>query len=129
MDMKAEALAAEGRIRARVRETPVEPSPHLGRPGGAHVHLKLENLQYHWVLESLDGSVEVIACSPENSAVMHYSIRAGRILEMESKPTLSDGTAGVALAGCLKDRGRRGSGNVVVLCGANIARDRLKEIL
>lgn len=36
----------------------------------------------------------IIGCSPENSAVMIHSLRAGEILEMESKPTLSDGTAG-----------------------------------
>jgi len=38
--------------------------------------------------------VAVIGCSPENSAVMIHSLRAGRILELESRPTLSDGTAG-----------------------------------
>ncbi|MGQ0701521.1 MAG: threonine/serine dehydratase [Gemmatimonadales bacterium] len=38
--------------------------------------------------------VRVIGCSPENSAVMIASVRAGRILELESTPTLSDGTAG-----------------------------------
>ncbi len=36
----------------------------------------------------------IIGCSPENSAVMIHSIRAGKVLELESKPTLSDGTAG-----------------------------------
>lgn len=45
-------------------------------------------------LKSVHPNIEVIACSPENSAVMHHSLEAGRILEMESKPTLSDGTAG-----------------------------------
>ncbi len=38
--------------------------------------------------------VEVIGCQPENSAVMHESIKAGEILDIPSKPTLSDGTAG-----------------------------------
>ena len=46
------------------------------------------------VLKAANPGVKVIACSPENSAVMIHSIRAGRILELESKPTLSDGTAG-----------------------------------
>ena len=46
------------------------------------------------VLKVARPGVKVIACSPENSAVMIHSIRAGRILELESKPTLSDGTAG-----------------------------------
>lgn len=36
----------------------------------------------------------VIACSPANSAVMHRSLEAGRIVEVPSLPTLSDGTAG-----------------------------------
>jgi threonine dehydratase len=36
----------------------------------------------------------VIACSPSNSAVMIRSIEAGRILDVASQPTLSDGTAG-----------------------------------
>lgn len=121
--------------------------------------------------------IEVVACSPENSAVMHHSAAAGRILEMESKPTLSDGTAGavepgaitldlcrrlvdryvlvseseirdamrliidrhhtliegaagVAVAGLLKERDRFAGRNVVVvLCGANISRERLKDVL
>lgn len=38
--------------------------------------------------------VRVVGCSPANSAVMYHSLRAGRILEMPSEPTLSDGTAG-----------------------------------
>jgi len=128
-------------------------------------------------LKSAHAPVEVIACSPENSAVMHHSVAAGRILEMESKPTLSDGTAGavepgaitldlcrrlvdryvlvseseirdamrlvidrhhtliegaagVAVAGFLKEKERFAGRNVViVLCGANISRDRLKDVL
>ncbi len=45
-------------------------------------------------LKSLDENIEIIGCLPENSPVMYESIRAGKIIEMESKPTLSDGTAG-----------------------------------
>ncbi len=37
---------------------------------------------------------KIVACSPENSAVMHASLQAGRILELESTTTLSDSTAG-----------------------------------
>lgn len=43
----------------------------------------------------------IIGCSPENSAVMILSLRAGEILELESKPTLSDGTAGGVERGAL----------------------------
>ncbi len=45
-------------------------------------------------LKSMDAATRVIGCSPANSAVMAASVRAGRILDLESKPTLSDGTAG-----------------------------------
>ena len=45
-------------------------------------------------LKGIGRDVEVIACSPENSRVMHESVAAGRILEMESEPTLSESTAG-----------------------------------
>jgi threonine dehydratase len=45
-------------------------------------------------LKSIDASTRVIGCSPENSPVMIESIKANKIIEMESLPTLSDGTAG-----------------------------------
>jgi threonine dehydratase len=45
-------------------------------------------------LKQIWTDLTVVGCSPENSAVMIHSIRAGRILELESQPTLSDGTAG-----------------------------------
>jgi len=37
---------------------------------------------------------EIIGCQPKNSAVMYASIQAGKVLEIPSLPTLSDGTAG-----------------------------------
>ena len=45
-------------------------------------------------LKSVWSSIQVIGCSPENSAVMIHSIKKGEILDLESQPTLSDGTAG-----------------------------------
>ena len=36
----------------------------------------------------------VVGASPRNSAVMHASLEAGELLDLPSKPTLSDGTAG-----------------------------------
>ena len=38
--------------------------------------------------------IQVVGCSPKNSAVMLQSILSEEILEIESKSTLSDGTAG-----------------------------------
>jgi threonine dehydratase len=45
-------------------------------------------------IKSVRPEVDVIGCSPENSRVMIESVKAGRILEMPSLPTISDGTAG-----------------------------------
>ena len=45
-------------------------------------------------LKSRRPGVRFIGCSPANSAVMMESVKAGRILDLPSLPTLSDGTAG-----------------------------------
>ncbi len=45
-------------------------------------------------LKSVRPEIEVIACSPANSCVMHQSLEAGELLDLPSEPTLSDGTAG-----------------------------------
>lgn len=45
-------------------------------------------------LKAVKPGIKIIGCLPENSPVMAESIKAGRIIEMESLPTLSDGSAG-----------------------------------
>jgi len=45
-------------------------------------------------LKAVDENIEIIGCQPENSAVMYESVKAGKILDLESKPTISDGSAG-----------------------------------
>lgn len=45
-------------------------------------------------LKSEDETVKIIGCLPQNSPVMYESVKADRIIKMESQPTLSDGTAG-----------------------------------
>ena len=45
-------------------------------------------------LKSIHPDVSIIGCSPQNSQVMIQSIRAGKILDLPSRPTISDGTAG-----------------------------------
>lgn len=39
-------------------------------------------------------ATEIIGCWPENSRVLHESIKAGRILDFPEQPTLSESTAG-----------------------------------
>lgn len=46
------------------------------------------------VLKTRNENVRVIGCQPAASPVMARSITAGHIIEMQSEPTLSDGTAG-----------------------------------
>lgn len=128
-------------------------------------------------LKSAWPHVRVVGCSPANSQVMIQSVNAGKLLDLPSEPTLSDGTAGgveansitfplvrdlvdefvtvseteiaealrlfmdahhmmiegaagVAIAAMIKSanswRGRRIG---VVLCGANIALETLREAL
>ena len=45
-------------------------------------------------LKSIKPGTAIVACQPEASAVMTRSVAAGRILDLPSEPTLSDGTAG-----------------------------------
>ncbi len=45
-------------------------------------------------LKSQETSASIYGCQPENSRVMFESLKAGYILDLESLPTLSDGTAG-----------------------------------
>jgi threonine dehydratase len=45
-------------------------------------------------MKSLLPDIQVIGCQPSASAVMTHSIKSGKIIDMISDPTLSDGTAG-----------------------------------
>ncbi len=128
-------------------------------------------------LKSVRPDVQVFGCSPQNSQVMALSVQAGKLLDLPSLPTLSDGTAGgveagsitfplcrdyvdqyiavsekeiaaslrefigaqhmliegsaaVAIAGFQKTAGQlQGARVVILLCGANISLETLKEIL
>ncbi len=120
---------------------------------------------------------EIIGCQPKNSPEMSASVRAGEYREVESKPTLSDGSAGgferdaitfdlcqklidefiliseeeiknairlmiqhhskliegaaaVAVASVLNNPAKFSSkSTVVVVCGANISKEELQEVL
>ncbi len=52
-------------------------------------------------LKSIHPGVEIIGCSPQNSQVMIRSVDAGKILDLPSLPTISDGTAGGIEPGAL----------------------------
>lgn len=52
------------------------------------------------VLKSRSPGTHIVGCQPVNSAVMMQSVAAGRVLELESQDTLSDGTAGLSGSFC-----------------------------
>jgi threonine dehydratase len=52
-------------------------------------------------LKSVNPSLAVVACQPAASAVMTESVKAGKILDLPSVATLSDGTAGGIEAGAI----------------------------
>ena len=126
--------------------------------------------------KSISPTTKIVACSPQNSAVMLESIKAGKLLDLPSKPTLSDGTAGgveedsitfglcqqlideavtvseedikralkdfitthhmliegaaaVVLAAYEKLKPSLAGNIVLILCGANISPDDLKQVL
>lgn len=45
-------------------------------------------------LKSKNKRVKIIGCEPKNSCTMSQSIKAGKIVEIEHKPTLAEGSAG-----------------------------------
>lgn len=45
-------------------------------------------------LKSVNPKIKIYGCSPENSQVMIQSVKAGKVLDLPSLPTLSEGTAG-----------------------------------
>jgi len=65
LDVKDAVLRAERRIRRYVRETPLEPSPDLSAAVGAHVLLKLENLQITGSFKLRGALSRLLALTPE----------------------------------------------------------------
>lgn len=53
------------------------------------------------VLRDVNPACRVVGCSPSASAAMAASVAAGRVVEITSEPTLSDGTAGGIEAGTI----------------------------
>ena len=68
MNIEKEVLQAEARIRPHIRETPLDPSPHLSRLGGAEVFCKLENLQHTGSFKTRGAMSRLTAMSPEERA-------------------------------------------------------------
>lgn len=68
MDVRAEVLEAEERIRPYIRETILEYSPCLSKLGDAHVWCKLENLQYTGAFKVRGAMNKLLSLSPGDRA-------------------------------------------------------------
>lgn len=82
-------IAGQGTLGVELRaQGPPLDAVVLAVGGGGLISGVGADLKTHW------RDVEVIGAQPSNSPVMAASIRAGHVVELESRPTLSDGTAG-----------------------------------
>ena len=105
-----EAGKAEAERSGRVWISPYNDAKIVGGQGTVAVELEGQAGEYDAILVPVGGGglaggiagylkalypkIEVIGCQPINSAVMYESVKAGRILDIESLPTLSDGSSG-----------------------------------
>lgn len=80
-------------------------------------------------LKTIDPGIEIIGCQPENSPVMYESVKAGRIIEMESLPTLSDGTAGGLEKGSLTFNICKSCVDEFILVSEDEIKDAIKLVL
>lgn len=81
------------------------------------------------LLKSIWPGTVVVGCSPENSPVMIESIRAGRILDLPSRPTVSDGTAGGVEAGAITYEWCRSLADQLVTVSEDEIRQAMRAVL
>ena len=85
----AEVIAGQGSCGVEIAEQLPEVTDVFVAIGGGGLIAGIGS-----VLKSRNPETQIIGCQPEASAVMTKSLEAGRILDLASEPTLSDGTAG-----------------------------------
>lgn len=82
-------IGGQGTIGIEMLETVSNPNNILATVGGGGLISGIGS----YVKKKVPRT-QVIGCQPENSPEMSVSVRAGEYREIESKPTLSDGSAG-----------------------------------
>ena len=68
IDVVKEVLQAERRIRAHIRETPLDFSPHFSRMGDCNLFFKLENLQHTGSFKARGAINKLLSLTPEQQA-------------------------------------------------------------
>ncbi len=84
-----QVIAGQGTIAAEIAEHISSPDNILATVGGGGL---ISGIGVY--LKETSPQTKIIGCQPENSPEMSASIQAGEYKEIESKPTLSDGSAG-----------------------------------
>ena len=93
----AEVIRGQGTIAAEISQSIGPPDAVFVPVGGGGMVSGIAGY-----FKGLPGSRTcVVGCQPLNSPVMARSVGAGRVLNVESLPTLSDGTAGGVEAGTM----------------------------
>jgi len=82
-------VAGQGTIGIEIIKELPEPDNILATVGGGGLISGIASY-----VEKKSPSTKIIGCQPQNSPEMSVSVRAGEYREVESKPTLSDGSAG-----------------------------------
>ena len=92
----AEVMAGQGSIGVELlRQLPEMDSVFISVGGGGLI------AGIAAYLKAVNPKIEVVGCLPENAPVMFECIKAGKIIEVTEKPTLSDATAGGIEAGSI----------------------------
>jgi threonine dehydratase len=84
-----QVLAGQGTIGIEVLEHLPQPDQLLATVGGGGLISGVGTY-----VKAIHPHTRIIGCQPENSPEMSVSVRAGKYVETESRPTLSDGSAG-----------------------------------
>jgi len=82
-------IAGQGTIGREIHQKILHPDNILATVGGGGL---ISGIAAY--IKDQSPETKIIGCQPENSPEMTLSVRAGTYLEIESKPTLSDGSAG-----------------------------------
>ncbi|HEU5219752.1 MAG TPA: pyridoxal-phosphate dependent enzyme, partial [Gemmatimonadales bacterium] len=120
----AEVVAGQGTVGAELtRQLPGVDAVFIALGGGGLLSGVAACLKSVW------PGTAVIGCSPENSAVMIESLMAGRIVDIPSKPTLSDGTAGGVEQGAITFEWCRALGDAYVTVSEDEIRQAMRTVL